>query len=237
MEFGVLHSEKQAGKGRYPKQETISKFLLERLHNEAVKLSAHLCGSICRDFFKTPNRDWRILSEFDRIQLNRNFAKDPLNSSESWDRVHENAMTAFRPNCTGKVILQLNPNNIGAICDLLTNPNNRITRHLNLLYDHSGGRGKVLDVGRNLKLGFDQTIANTYAAETIPGYAGGITVKNVKPMVTNLDMLYRFQKRNQFSIDMESGLRDDDDRFSVDLACQVVRTCADAMEELYKSPV
>ena len=192
VEFGVLMSRSRQGKeNRYPDLS-----LLERLEGLGLNLSCHVCGSLAREiilenqtrrfarYSDASLRDYlgRFISLFKRVQLNVAEAKDLPKDTLIWI-----------PYGIEELIIQENPTKLHF--RNITFMGNFEPAHL---MDASGGRGKETDF-----------IPCLWDART--GYAGGLNPENI---IRQIQPLLRvkpsIEYKDDFWIDMESGVRTDD---------------------------
>lgn len=195
VEFGVLFSQKrQTSCHRYP-----SPYILYDLVYKNLKLSAHLCGVFAR---KAYIGDWSYFNEFIRpffdddktkTEVLSIFSRCQLNLSGT----HVNKAFALSPNCPLPKCKQFIIQQRSATeCPLynLSKKNDSVV----LLCDASGGKG------------IDTPIDIYAESGKMVGYAGGINESNVRH---KLDILYASENTGDFWIDMESSVRDNNDRF------------------------
>lgn len=217
LEWGVLLSESAMGrKPRYPNAEFVQE-LFEQANraSEGVvhpfRFAAHLCGTTMRKFVTgiTPKYDdygeWIEpfgISEqqanflFGRVQVNFNSTRENFGTT-TMKRMIEGWYEGF----DGNLITQHNKSNTWvweAIQEEEIKMNALRAHHV--LHDASGGRGKELD-------DLPQPIAGV-----LNGYAGGIGPRNI---VTVLQRLDHHIPRGYVWIDMESGVRDDNDQMNM----------------------
>ncbi len=192
VEFGVLVSRSRQGKeNRYPQLS-----LLERFEGLGLNLSCHVCGSLAHEiilenqtrrfarYSDASLRDYlgRFMSLFKRIQLNVAEAKDLPEETLIWI-----------PTGIEELIIQHNPTELQ-----FRNINYIGNFELAHLMDASGGRGKETNF-----------IPHLWDART--GYAGGLNPENIiKQIQPLLKVKPSVEYRNDFWIDMESGVRTND---------------------------
>lgn len=214
VEWGILFSISNSGKPRYPSSTWIKEILTfkESLSEEASKLfqlSAHLCGAFTKDIFivGSTNVLSETLSIFDRAQLNYNFRINEW-SEHSIDKLIE----VMKDHPTKSIILQQNKSN-AAFIELAHSKGLRF----DLLYDASGGRGKEIQTFQ----------INTIDCYT--GYSGGINDKNVIDIIKGIERDIFAENDKKVWIDMESGIRDEEDGFSLEKITNIIN----AVEEHY----
>lgn len=206
-EFGVLMSYNWSKNGnRYPKLEP---FLYE-LDCRGLNLSAHICGQMARDV--AAGKMDKVYEEmcfmtplFSRCQLNISVASNAFN------------LRSMRPFTVQleEVILQMKSLDElmwwkGDILDGGNMPG------ISYLIDGSGGRG--LDTNLEIYPHSDITV----------GYAGGFNPSNVEE---KLRKIYDSGNTGKFWIDMESGVRTDDDWLDLDKVEEVLKICDPIIRE------
>lgn len=186
VEFGILFSKSQEGVGKYPTLPWIMKLSEENeKKNMSLKLSAHFCGWWSRQIFEEENFGlMTILSGFSRVQLNYNFER----SSKYTIDALINHMRNFPDQ---NIILQYNKYNSKEIDNLL---NGDFPENLNILYDSSGGTGKLIN-----------QISPPFKCYT--GYSGGIGPDNIKEISENI---INTDIDATVFIDMENKIRTND---------------------------
>jgi hypothetical protein len=204
VEWGVLLSYHwQENGNRYPNPA-----LLEKLEYGGLRLSAHLCGQMARDVADGETRkmyetiNWNF-DIFRRCQLNTNVSAryQELRSMRPFDRM------------LNEVILQMNG---GDSLDSFLRYCEKPLFHVAYLLDASGGRG----INTPIRV-FDNKDIHI-------GYAGGINPENVG---AKLKQLLDFYSYGSFWIDMESGVRTEDDWLDLDKVQQVLDVCAPLIAE------
>jgi len=224
VEWGVLFSKTRQGKEkRYPDKRWLSKLgEISRFHKTQrghfLPLSAHLCGHFARELITTHTTSegwitdwqdeyWHIL-RFNRFQLN---LPTSLLSSLDLENVHN-----FLPE--GQIIIQSHEGfrylklssrvwswNDGKQRDVSK-------QRFSVLYDISGGTGMLPGF-------WDESDSNIFC-----GYAGGLNPDNV---LYQLSKIREKSERTDIWIDMESGVRDFEDNFSLqkaELVLQLVQS-------------
>lgn len=204
VEWGVLLSYHwQENGNRYPNPA-----LLERLEHRGLRLSAHLCGQMARDVADGETRkmyetiNWNF-DIFRRCQLNTNVSARyrELRSMRPFDRMLD------------EVILQMAG---GTSLDSFLRYTEIPLFHVGYLLDASGGRG------------IDTPIQVFDNKDIHIGYAGGINPDNVGKKLKQLLDYYSY---GSFWIDMESGVRTEDDWLDLDKVQQVLDVCAPLIAE------
>ena len=183
VEWGILCSQSREGKEpRYPSREWIEDLLDRSKPN--LPLAGHLCGKFSRESVQGPFT-WAInrhrqFSRFRRLQLN--------GVEVTPSRID---LVKTLSDETGKIfILQVHDFHSFASGYVLP-PGDGVE----FLVDASGGRGKPLDC-------FSAPPDNVLA-----GYSGGIGPGNIREV---LEKLTEIESDHYFWIDMESGVRTDD---------------------------
>ncbi len=206
LEFGVLYSPSKNGKAnRYPSEGFVEKFGTKYANEN---LSLHLCGTSVDDFFNNP-KDKRLYENYKRIQLNFS-----INTYKTWDvttktndyfdLTHKLAFAVFTAN--RPLIVQYNKSKKEFVDGYIAN-SWHVVDNLHVLFDASGGFGKTLTTA-------SKAINGVYC-----GYAGGINPNTVQDIVKSIVKVNGAE--TPFYIDMESGVRDEDDWFSLD-ACEEI---------------
>lgn len=197
-EFGILFSPSRCGQEpRYPTTREIDE-IIEQVWRQDVQLAAHLCGDTARSFAAChlPAGEMsRLARFFNRIQVN----------TREQDREQRPGAIADFGNCIGKpVILQCRGPRFPDAEPGGVQPQ--------WLFDTSGGRGKA-----------PAAWPPCPSDGVLRGYAGGINSANVRAVLRAIGAGAPAGAR--FWIDMESGVRDADDRFDLGLCravCQAV---------------
>ena len=197
VEWGVLISTGRAGTPRYPSTRWIRR-LNEMLRHREMSMScaAHLCGKVARDLAEGDEHEGAVAeffltsSRFDRAQLN-NVA--PM-STEGFARL------AAR--LDQEIILQAKSEDALPTAWEHARAVLAAGGRASVLFDPSGGRGLEP---------FRWPPPFCYD-EVQMGYAGGIGPDNVEEVVGEILM---GGPSENFWIDMESGVRDEEDRFDL----------------------
>jgi len=194
VEFGILYSENQEGKGgKYPSKENILKFLIANPFEERkYKTSLHLCGSVARDFLKkdyefdmwnvNPTSLSDLIRRSDRIQLNFSAKRNKPNLFRFLSNVEK-----FRQ----PFILQIHKGNEKFIESIIPYTGDEF----HYLFDASGGNGVVIEE-------ITQPLQNKYCS-----YAGGLSPINIKEKLELLNKSLPI--KSVIGIDMETGVRTD----------------------------
>jgi hypothetical protein len=166
------------------------------LKNKGLNLALHICSKWSRDIMSNGNPEIRF-DFFDRYQINFNFFHTPHNL-ENYNKL----ITTF-PN--KKFILQSNLSNDKFIEQIIASYNSSNT---NILYDSSGGRGTEI-----------KTVKEPFKG-LYTGYSGGLKPENVYEIC---DKIYSNKNTSKVWIDMETGVRDDNDNFDLDKCYRVLK--------------
>lgn len=195
VEWGILMSISRCGSPRYPTRkwmvglENVAKDA-RRTNDPTVKpmaLSAHFCGQVARAALSGSLHDLPVIEEVQRIQVNGYVAPSP-------------GLIRFaeRMPCY-EIILQVRDE--GSLQAAANDA--RAMRSASLLFDPSGGRGLEPFKWPRAPAGMRV------------GYAGGITPGNVRESVQRVYEDTGFLA-GDFWIDLESGARDERDRFDLE---------------------
>jgi hypothetical protein len=186
VEFGILFSQSKAGVPRYPSIEWASKL------SPNLNLSAHLCGQWVGNVVEEGNfsfwiEDDDFANKFKRIQLNchKQRLRNLLNSEAAWSAISESPVP---------VIIGGNFANI-AVDEVKFAEHNA-----QVLFDASGGHGKLTEKWP------------TPFSKITCGYAGGLRPENIVDQLKNIEEV---APDVEIWIDMESGVRDRHDKFSI----------------------
>lgn len=194
FEWGVLVSPERAGKqNRYPSIDFAQDFIQNNGFGTSAR-SIHLCGKAVDDYLFSPNSEIGFFASHAIARLQLNFAIDKYNLDEITDIII-NRLVYERH----ELILQYNKSKQKFVDNLLQKMrdggNDPATVNLSILYDGSGGFGKVIEK-------FEPPINGCYT-----GYAGGLKPDNVGEIIKNIGKIAGDQ---EYYIDMESGIRTDD---------------------------
>jgi hypothetical protein len=203
LEFGVLYHGEKAGTGRYPPPEWLAKLVdwVGLFNYDPPNLSLHLCGVTANRAFISGDDLFGIrasgvcLSDvFERVQMNVNMAAGPFTVADIQRSIERHPDV--------NVITQDNQSNLALLGYLpeATYPTHQI------LFDASGGRG-------NLPKAWPKSVSSRLC-----GYAGGLRLEN---LADEMVKIFRAAGGKDHWIDLESGVRDANDKFSLDL-CEKV---------------
>lgn len=175
IEWAILSSEQRAGTSRYPTEEWVERF---HLACPDVRKAIHLCG---RDVDLFMNEDARIhakVAKFDRVQLNFNHRRKPLDVEK---------LIQLSKKLPTTIILQHNSAN-APLWDLVQGKMDNVA----FLFDGSGGNGKLPEQWPDI------------LPDTVCGFAGGLSPTNISQQLPRILLA---SKGNRCWVDMESGLR------------------------------
>lgn len=218
LEWGILFSETRVGSPRYPSKQWITR--LDRL-NETTRtilpiiqcwsepqmhLSAHLCGSVARiarvPAWRHDTEDGRLIS-FDRMQINGFSGFGDLTGPEK----------GAPPNLVREGILQCR--DFDRLRRTIVEAG-EVRGRCSVLFDASGGRGISPE-------SWPTKSAFALGSRVDLGYAGGIGPDNVQQVLDQIREANGGELPFGTWIDMESGARDGNDRFSLDKVESVLR--------------
>jgi len=175
---------------------------MKRLFDESVYYSLHLCGefagkALVGDFDNLHKSLGKHIACFKRMQLNVVGRKQK-----------EKYLLAVPSENIKQIIIQTCDVDHMQMYDALS-----LKSNVNCapLFDISGGRGRYEPISENMFLCDVPYI----------GIAGGITPDNCVTVVDDI-IKYDFMER-EFWIDMETGVRDNQDRFSTDACYEVCK--------------
>lgn len=195
IEFGMLFSKSNTSP-RYQTTELLESIIVKDTYKK-LYLSAHLCGKFSEEVLNGNDDLVSKLSPiFKRLQINFNFTKN-----KKFDLLSFYSLVDKYPH--NRFILQYNESNKSIIEDIINSTYNQIvSNNIQFLYDSSGGRG-VIQEGS-----FTPPIDNFYT-----GYSGGFNPNNTNRVVAQLT--YGIKEERRVWIDMETGIRDENDNFSI----------------------
>lgn len=204
VEYGFLAHENYQMLGNL----FCSPWMLHKMKDAGLTLSLHICGELAKRVFATG--DWNEIiaymqgsfSLFDRIQLNNIRKADILD--KKWKLSIPTGISEI-------IIQQHSADNMSVYQHYLDNRAD-ISGNFTMLLDASGGRGE-----RSEKL---NTLNLPYV-----GYAGGLGPDNVRDIVQQLENSENVQ---DYWIDMQKHVRDENDWFSVELC----RRVCNALEQI-----
>ena len=213
VEFGVLYSESNKG-NRYQLPSRIEEFL-DVTSKAGVTPSIHLCGSGAIQSFI--DKDFSAIRGFHKVQLNIFFPK--FNDT---NKIVDAVSSYLDDNINNLIVFQQNKKTIPYLNEILSKMDEiQIKQQVALLFDSSGGRGKVLD-----STSLESQVASHDAngnQRFIIGYAGGISSETVMPILSQIeDKTNTKRSKDDYYIDMENGIRDADDWFSLKKCWDVV---------------
>lgn len=199
IRFGVLYMPEKEGQPRYPSES----FRRSLTDEKSLTIDAHLCGQkIFRMILDEDTRASVIddLKNYSRVQLNINAFTKYFSDDEVeliYDTLIENDI---------KIIVQMNDGSKNAVEKLL-NKYSEFDQELYVLNDSSKGLGKSPDH-------WPKTISD----KAWFGFAGGLSPDNIKEQ---FPLIAEASNGNYFWVDMESGVRDENNEFSLEKVNQV----------------
>lgn len=187
VEYGVLFSpERQGNSPRYPSWSTISKILLYAIPGS--RYAAHLCGGYSRLLLASASTtlDSVLLNHFSRVQINTHYVGLNVAILAEWA---ESVQAEPILQCRGAFPAE---------------------EDVSWLFDASGGRGSTPDAWPQAPCPAPGTAG--VVRPPLIGYAGGLSPSNIS---TALPAIAAAAGDSPYWIDMESGVRDADDRFDL----------------------
>lgn len=187
VEYGVLFSpERQGNSPRYPSWSTISKILLYAIPGS--RHAAHLCGGYSRLLLASAatTLDSVLLNHFSRVQINTHYVGLNVAILAEWA---ESVQAEPILQCRGAFPAEA---------------------EVSWLFDASGGRGLTPDAWPQAPCPAPGTAG--VVRPPLIGYAGGLSPSNIS---TALPAIAAAAGDSPYWIDMESGVRDADDRFDL----------------------
>lgn len=190
IEWGILFSPQRQGAGRYPPMHWVEEL---RVRGHGLRFAAHLCGGYARDAIVgmlelgIDKRLHMFLAACERVQINT--ASPNLNIAGVAEWAAKNRL---------RVIFQTRT----------TFPDDP---RVDWLFDASGGRGVTPHA-------WPSPGPTLESEKRMKGYAGGIRPETVAGIVKLIgsDCGDGCGADDNYYLDMESGVRDADDRFSLD---------------------
>ena len=193
VEWGVLVSTSRAGTPRYPSAKWL-RYLADAHRAYSMSLSAHFCGGIARSLAEGDDAACTIAEfflaagPFERVQLNGVF---PF-SRENFANLAADLWQEVIFQANGNLQLVSAQNDARAVLSA--------GGRASVLFDPSGGRG------------VETRLWPSPAPDVRMGYAGGIKPENVEDV---LKEICASGSQGSWWIDMESGVRDGEDRFDL----------------------
>lgn len=211
IEFGVLYSESKMAQAhkRYPSKKWIENFVQKFWSGMPLySTSLHLCGSAIEKYLDKDQYLVDLVNQFDRVQLNFSMAK--FKPDELTEKLF-----ALQKVVDSVTVLQFNKSKAAFIQEFTQQVKTPSRLLYNILFDGSGGFGRVLEEPQKPIDGF-------YC-----GYAGGIGPETVLDIVTKIDKVVSDE---YYYIDMESKIREDD-YLSIDKCIEVVKIVNQYLED------
>jgi len=198
VEWGILSYPKKIGKPRFPTSNWIQK-LTDKAESQPMNLSLHLCGDHCETIGKGKNVVGYLgfsTGPFDRIQLNgiHYYIKNKHDLSNLLLWFGEKREIIFQ---SPAILLAAHAASLGL--------------NVSVLFDESGGKGKVPDKWP------DQL------ALTKCGYAGGLSPDNIEEEIGRI--VAGRNGRFDSWLDMESGVRTNNE-FDLDKVTKVLESAS-----------
>jgi hypothetical protein len=225
VEWGFLYSPRRAGQDtRYPDPFWIEHAVSTLSKKTAsIRMALHVCGQGVDDLAGDTGQAARLADRFAntpgiraRVQLNLNARQNP-------ERAHAviNLVRRMRAASDMLTITQHNADNAGLSASLMFLPGHAI------LIDGSGGRGERPETwpAANALLA---SVAGIRPNLLQIGYAGGLgpeTIRHELPRIAEAAII-GMASGLPYWIDMESSLRDSEDRFDLTRAETVLATVA-----------
>jgi hypothetical protein len=224
LEWGVLFSEGRIGQPRYPSGEWISKLAQPWAFGNdpdfEPRLAAHVCGKTMRKFVADTRMNGNYETQWERPfdittgQFNRMFGRVQINFNADTEEfgigdMHD-LLDGWYESYDGNMITQHNEAN-SWIWEVLQRKEGGSVRAHQILHDASGGRGKSPER-------WDRPIAGV-----LNGYAGGIRPTSVISTIMDLEQIVG---DGFIWIDMEGGVRDEDDRMNMPVVQNMLKTIA-----------
>ncbi len=213
VEFGLLYSTTNTG-NRYQLPRNPRQFIQE-CSAAGVTPSIHLCGAGAIQEFLDCN--FKPLEGFNKIQLNINFSR--FDDANVIRRAVQFFLVQDKDNL---VVFQQNRRTVDFVTEILEGMDEQLVQEqIGVLFDSSGGHGKVLDLDS-----LDNTVPsyNLHGNQRfVMGYAGGISPDTVADIVAHIENKRQHEHpKGDYYIDMENGVRDSEDWFSLDKCWQVL---------------
>lgn len=164
-----------------------------------VHTALHLCESAITDYLAEEPRTTALAAQFSRVQLNF-FAKRMEIAPEAVD--------AAAARVSGSIIVPYNPANLSVVTALKS-------PKIQVLFDRSGGKGVQPDVWPDA------------LPQRVCGYAGGLGPDDLGQTLPQIFAAAQRGQAETFWIDMESRLKDESGRFSL----QRVRRVAEIVRQ------
>lgn len=191
IEWGVLVSPSRMGKqNRYPDLQFAIDFACDAMSHDR---SVHLCGAAVDDYLFRPDSEIGFFGAHAPARIQLNFAMDKYNQDELTDILINRILVEKHD-----LILQYNKSKkkfMDQLMQKIASVAQGQPTTLSVLYDGSGGFGRVIEK-------FDPPQNGFYT-----GYAGGLKPENVESIVQGIS---KVAGNTPYYIDMESGIRTGD---------------------------
>jgi hypothetical protein len=195
VEWGILDYPEARTRQRNPSRSWCEKFLARGFKRTAI----HLCGDATFQQLLTLNPGGDVIKEkhtyisrFNRVQININARADNF-SDDDIVRIYH-----ILHDAGNTVILQYHDATKNAIRRFINRVNKESANfeRINVLFDGSLGRGTVTE-----------TYSPPISDNIFHSYAGGLGPDNVAQEVYKMLQVIPVECRNNYGIDMESGIR------------------------------
>lgn len=206
VEWGVLYSDSRAGEGRYPSKAWLDALDSRLRETRGLRAALHVCGSAVHDLLAGRLDLQRRVEPYERIQLNLNADETDLPALRQWVQAHPHKTVITQHNETNQHLWKM-------LADM---PNHAV------LFDRSRGTGRS-PVHWPTTLRAQQDLVGGIWAP-VCGYAGGLGPANLMVQLPLIDAAAGSEK---FWVDMESALRDNNDRFHLGLAKMALTIVSD----------
>ena len=210
VEFGILlRQDDGQGVARYPSEGWLKNLLVAKEKNEfLLDIALHICGpNAIEELVRPGSQLIHLAKKFDRVQLNMRWQQHEIREiGKAVDYLVDSDVS---------VITQFNDQNVELYKYLFFWDAHQV------LFDFSGGNGK-------LPKNWPEPIPGVTC-----GYAGGLSPDNIAeefPKIYAAAMSRKGEdanKKREFWIDMETGVRDEKDQFSI-------ARCRDVLEYINK---
>lgn len=210
VEWAILFSGSKEGQPRYPTVDWREQFYDVTCDREAAgyHTAAHLCGITATRRLQTMGLfETEIERHFDTVQFN-------LFSPDNYPFVVDYAK---RYEATHQVIVPFNK----GTANILTSKDPEYWRTLSVLCDSSGGRGIACKE-------WPSNIPSHFVERQAVGFAGGINEANIEAVLEGLVQLH---EGKFFWIDLETGARDEKDRFDIDKVARILELASQFYDE------
>jgi phosphoribosylanthranilate isomerase len=185
VEFGILFSPLQTGSPRYPKATWVTALVEFANRRRTLDLSAHICGGYSRELIATGT-----IHALAPVFAEGAFRRIQVNTGDPRVIQALPSIRAFADNFNMTVIIQTRDPEVFPAPGMAQ-----------WLYDKSGGRGELPA----------RWPSEPHPSAQNVGFAGGLRPENVAQAVAQISS----GCKARYWIDMETGVRDEQDRFSL----------------------